>query len=199
MHESIKYNAIYKSLIHLYKAPLSSRVWPLSRWFTSTFLKPFAHRINRVAFERSVWCNPQTPWSWSSCSCVSLTVKWVHWWDAYRIPCLWIRHPDSLWMGVTWRSKKMNSYAFELWCYKDSWESLGQQGVNPKGNQCWIFIGRTDAEAPKLWPPDAENWLIGKDWCWERLRAGEEGRDRGWDNWMAPLTQGTWVWANCRR
>ena len=37
--------------------------------------------------------------------------------------------------------------------------------VNPKGNQSWIFIGRTDAEAetPILWPPDAENWLIRKD------------------------------------
>ena len=37
--------------------------------------------------------------------------------------------------------------------------------VNPKGNQPWIFIGRTDteAEAPILWPPDAKGWLIGKD------------------------------------
>ena len=37
--------------------------------------------------------------------------------------------------------------------------------VNPKGNQPWIFIGRTDveAEAPTLWPPDVKNWLIGKD------------------------------------
>ena len=34
---------------------------------------------------------------------------------------------------------------------------------NPKGNQSWIFIGRTDAEAPILWPPDVKNWLIGKD------------------------------------
>ena len=39
------------------------------------------------------------------------------------------------------------------------------QPVNPKGNQPWIFIGRTDdkAETPILWPPDAKNWLIGKD------------------------------------
>ena len=35
--------------------------------------------------------------------------------------------------------------------------------VNPKGNQCWIVIGRTDAEAPKLWPPDEKSQLIGKD------------------------------------
>ena len=38
------------------------------------------------------------------------------------------------------------------------------QPVNPKGNQSWIFIGKTDAkaEAPRLWPPDAKSWLIGK-------------------------------------
>ena len=35
--------------------------------------------------------------------------------------------------------------------------------VNPKGNQPWIFIGRTDAETAILWPPDVKNWLIGKD------------------------------------
>ena len=49
------------------------------------------------------------------------------------------------------------------------------QAVNPKGNQSWIFIGRTDieAESPVLWPPDVKNWLIGKvpdagkDWAQE--------------------------------
>ena len=44
--------------------------------------------------------------------------------------------------------------------------------VNLKGNQPWIFTGRTEAEAeaPLLWPPDTKSWLIGKDpaWCWER-------------------------------
>ena len=37
------------------------------------------------------------------------------------------------------------------------------RSMNPKGYQSWIFIGRTDADAPILWPPDAKNWLIGKD------------------------------------
>ena len=51
---------------------------------------------------------------------------------------------------------------------EDSWESLGQhkiKTVNPKRNQLWIIIGRTDAETdtPILWPPDAKSWLIGKD------------------------------------
>ena len=68
--------------------------------------------------------------------------------------------------------------------------------INPKGNQSWIFTGSTDAEAedPILWPPDV-NWLIGKDRDAERLRAGGEGHDRGWDGWMASLTW-TWVWAS---
>ena len=51
---------------------------------------------------------------------------------------------------------------------EDSWESMDSkeiQPVHPKGDQSWVFIGRTDAEAetPKLWPPHAKSWLIGKD------------------------------------
>ena len=49
---------------------------------------------------------------------------------------------------------------------EDSWEPLGQKEikpVNPKGNQPWIFMGRTKAEAPILWPPDVKSWLTGKD------------------------------------
>ena len=83
-------------------------------------------------------------------------------------------------------------------------DSLGLQGDTggpkgpPKGNQSWIFIGRTDVEAETLilWPPDAKNWLIWKDPDAERLKAGGEGDDRGWDNWMASPTQWTWVWVN---
>ena len=66
--------------------------------------------------------------------------------------------------------------------------------VNPKGNQPWIFIGRTDTEveAPILWLLDTKSWLIHwkRPWCWERLRAGEGG-DREWDVWMASPTQWT--------
>ena len=75
------------------------------------------------------------------------------------------------------------------------------RGLISKGNQLWILIRRTDAEAeiPTLWPPDGKNWLIGKEpWCWERLRAGGEGDDRGWDGWMASRTRWMWVWVNSR-
>ena len=53
------------------------------------------------------------------------------------------------------------------------------QPVHPKGNQSWMFIERTDAEAetPILWPPDAKNWLIGKDLDPVKI---EGGRRRGW-------------------
>ena len=72
------------------------------------------------------------------------------------------------------------------------------QPVHPKGDQSWVFIGKTDVEAetPILWPPAAKSWLILKrPWCWERLKEGE-GDDRGWDGRMASPTQWTWVWVD---
>ena len=63
--------------------------------------------------------------------------------------------------------------------------------VNPKGNQSWIFIGRTDAavEASIVWPPDAKRWLIrkdpdaGKDWRQEEKGMAEDEM-AGWHNWL---------------
>ena len=71
----------------------------------------------------------------------------------------------------SWTMKKVEWQridAFELWCWRRLLSPLDCkeiQPVNPKGNQSWIFIGRTDAEAetPTLWPPDVKNWLIGED------------------------------------
>ena len=91
---------------------------------------------------------------------------------------------------------------FQLWCGEDSWESLDSKEiklVNPKGNPPWIFIGRTDAkvEAPILWPiwwEEPTHWK--RLWCWERLKTGGKGDDRGWDGWMASPTRWTWIWAS---
>ena len=73
---------------------------------------------------------------------------------------------------------------------------------NLKGDQPWIFTGRTDveSEAPVFWSSDSNRWLIGKvPDAGEDLRAeGEEGV-RGWDGWMASPMQWTWTWANFRR
>ena len=70
-------------------------------------------------------------------------------------------------------------------------DSKAIKPVNPKGNQPWIFIGRTDAEseAPILWPPDAKSWLIrrdpdaGKDWRQEEKGVTENGMV-GWHHWL---------------
>ena len=74
------------------------------------------------------------------------------------------------------------------------------QPVHPKGNQSWIFIGKSDAEAetPILGPPSVKNWLTGKYPDAGKLKAGGEGDDRGWDGGMASLTQWTWVWVSSR-
>ena len=71
--------------------------------------------------------------------------------------------------------------------------------VNPKGNQPWIFIERTDAKAPILWPPDVKSWHIGKDSEAGTDWGQEDKGVTGWDGWMASLTQWTWVWANFGR
>ena len=106
----------------------------------------------------------------------------------------------------SWTIKKAehrNTDVFELWCWRRllrvPLDRKGIQPINPKGNQSWIFIGRTDAEAeaPIIWPPDVKNWLTGKDpdagtdW-----RHEEKETNRGWDVWMASLTKWIWVWAS---
>ena len=112
---------------------------------------------------------------------------------------------SHVWM---WELDYKESWAPKNWCFrtvmlektlKNPLDCKEIQPVHPKGNQSWIFIGRTDVEAetPILWPPDAENWLIGrdpdagKDW-----RQEEKGTIRGWDGWMASLMWWTWVWVN---
>ena len=70
------------------------------------------------------------------------------------------------------------------------------QPVHPKGNQSWIFIGRTDVEVetPILWPPDVKNLLIGKTLMLGKI---EGSRRRGWQRmrWLDDITNWwTWVW-----
>ena len=84
---------------------------------------------------------------------------------------------------------------FELWFKNTTLESPLDcreiQPVYPKGNQSWIFIGRTDAEAetPIFWPPDVKNWLIGKDldaekdWRWKE-KGTTEDEMVGWHHWL---------------
>ena len=72
--------------------------------------------------------------------------------------------------------------------------------VNPKGSLPWVFTGRTDnwsSNTLTIWCEEPTRWKI--PWWWERLKAGREGDNRGWDGWMVSLTQWTWVWENSGR
>ena len=66
----------------------------------------------------------------------------------------------------SWTIKKAEHWridAFKLWCWKRLLDCKEIQPVHPKGNQSWLFIERTDAEAPIVWPPEVVSQLIGKD------------------------------------
>ena len=104
---------------------------------------------------------------------------------------------SHVWM---WELDYKESWALKNWCF---WTVVLEQTlesplyckeikpINPKGNQSWVFIGRTDAEAetPVLWPPDAKNWLIGKDpdagknWRQEEKGTAEDEMV-GWHDWL---------------
>ena len=98
----------------------------------------------------------------------------------------------NVWM---WELDHKKSRAPKNWCF---WtvmleKTLGNhldskeiKPVNPKGNQSWICIGRTEAEAPILWPPAGENWLIGKDHDggkdWRQEKGMTEDENVRWDH-----------------
>ena len=103
----------------------------------------------------------------------------------------------------SWTIKKAEHWrndAFELWCWrrllKSPLDCKEIQPVHLKGDQSWVFIGMSDVEAetPILGPLDAEPTHWKRPRCWERLKAGGKGDDRGWDGWMASQNQRTWVW-----
>ena len=129
-------------------------------------------------------------------------MSWLLW---IMLQCMW---------GCRYLFETLISFALGVYpetlvlplIFKERWRLLRVPGTARRSNQSilkeiWVFFGRNDAKAetPVLWPPHAKSWLIGKDWCWERLRAGGEGEDRGWDGWMASRTRWTWVWVNSGR
>ena len=101
----------------------------------------------------------------------------------------------------SWTVKKAECQkidAFELWCWRrllrdpasPSLDYKEIQPVHPKGDQSWMFTGRTDAEAetPILWPPDAKSWLVGKDpdagTDWGQEKGMTEDEMAGWHHWL---------------
>ena len=107
--------------------------------------------------------------------------------------------PVVMYECESWTIKKAEHWrtdAFELWCWRrllrcPCTDYREIQPVHPKGNQSWIFIGRTDAEAETsiLWLPNAKNWLIGKDpdagKDWRQEEKGmTEDEMVGWHHWL---------------
>ena len=102
------------------------------------------------------------------------------------------------------KAERQRSDAFELWC----WRRLRVPWTARKSNQ-WILkeIGsdyslerlrltlKLQSFGHLMWRTDSPtHWK--RPWCWERLKAGGEGNDTGWDGWMASPTRWTWVWAS---
>ena len=110
---------------------------------------------------------------------------------------------SHVWM---WELDYKESWVQKNWCFwtvvlektlESPLDSKAIQPVHPKGNQSWIFIGRTDAKAETplaTWCKEQTHWK--RPWHRERLKVGREGDDRGWHGWMALPTQWTWVWVN---
>ena len=113
--------------------------------------------------------------------------------------------PVVMYRCESWTIKKAECRridAFELWCWR---RLLRVPWTARRSNQsilkeiymnihwkdwCWSWNSSTLA----TWYEERTQWE--RPWCWERLRAGGEGDDRGWDGWMASLTRWTWVWVN---
>ena len=107
-----------------------------------------------------------------------------------------------------WQLDHQEGWAPNNWCFhtvvlektlEGPLDCKESQPVHPKGNQflnihwkdwCWNWSSNTLA----TWYKEPAHWK--RPWCWERLKAGGEGDNRGWDGWMASLTQWTGVWAN---
>ena len=105
-----------------------------------------------------------------------------------------------------WELDHKEGWAPKNWCFpivalektlESALDCKEIKPVSPKGNQPWIFIGRTDAEAeaPILCTQCEELTHWERPLCWEWLKAKGEG----WDSWIASLTQWTWIWANSGR
>ena len=109
---------------------------------------------------------------------------------------------------MEWELDYKESWTLKNWCFwtvvlEKTLESPSDcreiQPVNPRGNQSWIFIGRTDAEneAPILWPPDGKNWLTGKDPDTRKdWRQEKKGMTEDEMVGIASPTRWAWVWAS---
>ena len=113
--------------------------------------------------------------------------------------------PIVMYKCESWTIKKAECRridAFELWCWR---RLLRVPWTARRSNQSILkeispddssegLMQKLKLQSLATWCEEPTHWK--RLWCWERLKAGGEGDDRGWDGWMASLTQWTWVWAN---
>ena len=136
-----------------------------------------------VSFSRGTsW--PMSPTLWADASLTELRRKLLQWSARWRL------FPSVLSGGLF-------TYHWVLRVLKYILDTSFFLIRYDKGNQSWIFIGRNwcwswNYSTLATWCKELTPWK--RPWCWERLRAGGEGDDRGWDGWMASPTQWTWVW-----
>ena len=112
--------------------------------------------------------------------------------------------PVDMYGCESWTIKKAECRridAFELWCWrllrvpwtaKRSNQSILKE-ISPEYSLEWLML-KLKLQCLATWCEELTH--LKRPWCWERLKAGGEGVDRGWDGWMASLTQWTWVWVN---
>ena len=132
-----------------------------------------------------IWTNTYRQHQNVECVCV-MCFSWIgkfrlkagfFWLLSLRLRNIWMKKVDEIILRVS----------MYLLCHFSF--PLNTNPVHPKGNQSWIFIGRTDAETPILWLLDVKNWLIGKDpdagkdWRWEEKGTSEDEMV-GWHHWL---------------
>ena len=117
--------------------------------------------------------------------------------------------PLVIYSCENWTIKKAEHWridAFELWCWR---RLLRVPWTARRSSNQWILKEISPEwslerlvlklKLQYIGPLDAKSLLIGKDWCWQRLRPRGEGDDRGWDGWMVSPIQRTWIWVNSGR
>ena len=115
--------------------------------------------------------------------------------------------PEVMYGCKSWTIKKAErrrNYAFEMWCWRRllriPWTARrSNQSILKEISPEYSLEGLTF----KLKSNTLATWCeelthLKRPWSWERLKAGGDRDDRGWDGWMASLTQWTWVWVNFR-
>ena len=136
---------------------------------------------------------------------ITMNIIWIHCWQSIVNAMVFsvVMYGCESW---TIKAESQRIDAFDLWCWRRllrvPLDCKETKSVNHKRNQPWIFIGGTNAEAetPILlatWCKELIHWK--RPWCWQRLRAGGEEGDRGWDDWVASLTRWTWIWTSSGR